>query len=112
MTGSEDPNLLECPRCGARITLAWSRCPECGLSLYPDEDMEANGVRKSPGRGLTSLGWWARSLVTFMLIGGLLGALTGLTLGFSWIAMMLAGILLFCLAWTAWDWLRRRKNRR
>jgi hypothetical protein len=107
---NDDPNLIDCPNCGAQVSLTWSRCPECGQSFYPDEDPDDAGNPWKTGGLAAGLGWLARSLITFLVIGGLLGAFIGLTLGLSWLGMMLGGILLFAMGWGAWSWLRRRHS--
>jgi hypothetical protein len=75
--------------------------------LYPEED--ADGARQIPGRSSATFGWLTQRLITFLVVGGLLGGLTGLTFGLNWIWMMLVGLLLFCLGWATWNWLNHRK---
>lgn len=33
-----DDNNLECPRCGEVFSMEFSRCPKCGLSMYPEDE--------------------------------------------------------------------------
>jgi hypothetical protein len=105
---ADDPNQIECPRCGAKVSMSWSRCPECGRSFYPEEEPPVEPERRSSGSLSAFSGWLARSLITFMVIGGLLGAFTGMALGSNWLVWMLAGLVLFWLGWSIWGWIHRR----
>ena len=87
-------HTLECPRCGRVFSLELTRCPQCGLNIYPDDEDDptvgAHGMRPSgmrpdgisppdvlpdslPSSGLGEalggivLGWIVAGAVSFML---------------------------------------------
>jgi len=33
-----DEQTIECPRCGEEFSLEFTRCPQCGLNLYPEDE--------------------------------------------------------------------------
>ena len=87
-------HTLECPRCGRVFSLELTRCPQCGLNIYPDDEDDltvgAHGMRPDelrpdgmspddvlpdslPSSGLGEalggivLGWIVAGAVSFML---------------------------------------------
>ena len=66
MMGSE----IECPRCGTQVYYGLNRCPNCGLSFYPNEAEEPPEEVLQPQEGVngvlaTIIGWIAAGIIYF-----------------------------------------------
>jgi hypothetical protein len=73
----EDHNL-ECPRCAAEFSMELTRCPRCGLNIYPEDEDENNAKLVSPSRldendgigaaiGAVVLGWFLAGVIVFLV---------------------------------------------
>ena len=43
-----EDNTVDCPRCGEVFSLEFTRCPKCGLNLYPEDEEDAGGDGSHP----------------------------------------------------------------
>ena len=40
-----DDQSIECPRCGEVFSMEFTRCPQCGLNMYPEDETPASDPR-------------------------------------------------------------------
>ena len=94
-------NQIECPYCGKLADVSLTSCPECGQSFYPeDEPNRERRIQPARKEGLVL------RIISFILIGALLGGGFGLVVGPNWVWMVLAGAVFFGLLGWVGDWIR------
>jgi hypothetical protein len=103
-------HTLECPHCGRVFSLELTRCPGCGLNMYPEDEDEATGSEgihsdgvhldeadeQTAGAGLWAviLGWILAGAASFIIQMFASQAVTGGSLPIGWkLALFLASPL-------------------
>ena len=94
---------IECPHCGAMAPAEVTRCPQCGLSFYPEDELGMAGSQRQPGARASFL----QRLISLLVICALVGGGFSLVIWKSWVWLVLAGVLAL-VVFGLWDWLKDR----
>jgi len=94
--------MIECALCGAQFSYELSRCPKCGASVYPEEELAPRewkvaeeGPRGILSQGLNTLsalgaGWFTAAVVSIFIF--FMGRLLFLAMSKQWAVYIGSGI--------------------
>ena len=70
-----EEHTLECPRCGRVFSLELTRCPQCGLNIYPEEEEESGASVEVLARHAQApgLGGFLGGLILGWILAGAVG---------------------------------------